>query len=663
MSKRRMEQIRQRWWVLVVVAALGVLVAAASSLSMHPTYLGRSTLVLSTSAPQQDALMVVGYMTIFNDPATIARLRTTTKIPEDVTFEARTVAASPILAIEATADDPKVAQDAAYDMAEALRADISASQWAGIDGYIADLERQLAEIPPVDPAGGTNDYYASLQERIDSARALKSNALGLLQPRAGVTEHAPSLVSRLVQGAAGGLVLGILAALGLAALSTRLTNAADLRDKTGVAPLVEVPAAGSGKLKRVRQERLRTLANLISLEDLPKPTVIALTDSRGGGEARGVAEALAELSAQQGGRTVLVYADNHASPPAGGAGFNDVLADSGLVHQVLKDGDVESLKILPAGSTLADRYPLVTRDRIDAVFGKLRTDADTIIVAAPSIAETTDAQLVCAAADATILVVTRGSSRASEVTSAAEALAKAHAVHLGAVLIDGTNGKKWGPRFARRRTPGTASNPRTERPDGQQFAASRQQPAEPSHHRNQSLRPAGFTRRGRGPNKITPESAPMTGSFARTGLQVGSRPQGWMTAPIFAALVTLVVTFLHFAIKDELPGKARLILIVMVVIATARWMDVTPTRLRGIGAVEWAMALYLMWNAYSMLAPHEYPSIIPLTGVYFSPAHFIMSGTVIPFMMYVVGRYTFDRTAAVRVLLWTILTLAAYSAG
>ena len=135
-----------------------------------------------------------------------------------------------------------------------------------------------------------------------------------------------------------------------------------------------------------------------------------------------------------------------------------------------------------------------------------------------------------------------------------------------------------------------------------------------------------------------------------------------MTAPIFAALVMLVVTFLHFAIKDELPGKARLILIVVVVIATARWMDVTPTRLRGIGAVEWAMALYLMWNAYSMLAPHEYPSIIPLTGIDSSPAHFIMTGTVIPFMMYVVGRYTFDRTAAVRVLLWTILTLAAYSA-
>ena len=154
--KRRMEQIRQRWWVVVVVAALGLLAAAASSLSTHPTYVGKSTLVLAGRAPEQDAVMVVGYMTIFNDPATITRLRTTTKIPEDVTFEARTVAASPILTIEATADDPKVAQDAAYDMAEAFRDDINAVQQAGSDGYIAELERQLAEIPPLDPVGATN---------------------------------------------------------------------------------------------------------------------------------------------------------------------------------------------------------------------------------------------------------------------------------------------------------------------------------------------------------------------------------------------------------------------------------------------------------------------------------------------------------------------------
>ena len=259
-------------------------------------------------------------------------------------------------------------------------------------------------------------------------------------------------------------------------LSTRLTNAADLRDKTGVEPLVEVPAAGSVERDRLRQDRLRTLANLISLEDLPKPTVIALTDSRGARGARGVAEALAGLSAQQGGRTVLIYADNDASPPAAGAGFNDALADSGVAHEVLRDGDVESVKILPAGSILADRYSLVTRERIDAVLDKLRTHADTIIVAAPSIAETTDAQLVCAAADVTILVITRGSSRAGDVTSAAETLAKAHAVLLGAVLIDSADGKHWEPAIGPQANSGTTIEPPDRAPGEQVRRLPTQQP-------------------------------------------------------------------------------------------------------------------------------------------------------------------------------------------
>ena len=43
----------------------------------------------------------------------------------------------------------------------------------------------------------------------------------------------------------------------------------------------------------------------------------------------------------------------------------------------------------------------------------------------------------------------------------------------------------------------------------------------------------------------------MTGSFARTSLQAeGSRPQGWMTAPVFATLVLLVVMFLHLALAE-----------------------------------------------------------------------------------------------------------------
>jgi succinoglycan biosynthesis transport protein ExoP len=482
-AKRRWDQVRQRWWVVAVLIVLAVL-AAASSLPARPTYVGKSTLALSGQGPQQDALVVVGYMTIFNDPATIARLSATAKFPEDVTFEAKAVAASPILSIEASANSPEVAQEAAMRMASAFRDDVNSVKEAGAESSAAELRRQLTGVPPLAPDGSANPYFVALQQRINDAQD-SANLLQDLQPRAGVTENAPKIATTLGLGAAGGLLLGILAALGLAALSTRLRNSADLRDKTGVEPLVEMPDAGLVKLDSLRRDRLRTLANLVSFEDLPKATVIILTDSRGVRAARDVAEALAELSAQQGSRTVLVYADNDASRPAGGAGFNDALIDSGLVHDLLKDGDVGSLKILPAGSIVADRYWLVTRERVVAVLDELRADADTIIVAAPSIADTTETQLLCAAADVTILVVSRGSSRTGDVISASEALAKAHAVLLGAVLIDGTNRKHQGRRSPRSQTPAPPSNRWTERQDEQQFAGSRQQSA--SHNATEPI--------------------------------------------------------------------------------------------------------------------------------------------------------------------------------
>jgi succinoglycan biosynthesis transport protein ExoP len=445
--KRRIQQIRQRWWVVAVVGVLAMSVVVAPAVLARPTYVGKTTLTVPGLSSTEGVPVIIGYMTIFNDPATINRLTATTKFPKGIKFEARTVAASPILSIEATANSPEVAQDAAQGMAEAFRADLNSVKEQGTADYIAELQGKLAGVAQFAPDGTVNPYFASLSNRIDDARNSLSGSLQVLQFRAGVAKHAPKISSTLVRGAAVGLVLGILAALALAAWSTRLTNSADLRDKTGIEPLVEMPKSGSIERNSVRRDRLRTLATLVSLQSLPKSTVIALTDSRGGWGARDIAEGLAELSAQQGRRTVLVYADNDPSDDpsdsAGSAGFNDALVHSSHVHGMLKDGDVESLKILPAGSTSADRYPLMARERIVAVLDELRTGADTIVVAAPSIAENAETQLVCAAADVTILVVTKG-SRAGDVTSAAETLGRLDAHLLGAVFIDSSGGKRRG---------------------------------------------------------------------------------------------------------------------------------------------------------------------------------------------------------------------------
>ena len=116
-----------------------------------------------------------------------------------------------------------------------------------------------------------------------------------------------------------------------------------------------------------------------------------------------------------------------------------------------------------------------------------------------------------------------------------------------------------------------------------------------------------------------PRSRPTDGirpvSFKGASLQSeDNRLQGWMSAPVIASLVLVGLMFLKVGLQDVLPNKVFLTLVLVLVITTGLWIDANRTRLHGISAVECAMALYLMWNAYSMVAPHKYPAIDPHTA-------------------------------------------------
>ncbi|OKH69940.1 hypothetical protein EB72_26810 [Mycobacterium sp. SWH-M1] len=435
---RYIDQVQRRWWVVLLILGV-VVVTTAMTADDRPQYVGKALLVQSSpgQSPEQDATMAVGYSTLFNEPSTTSRLRESAQIPDSVQFTASTVAASPILTIEATADDPDVAQTAAQRMAEAFREDINSVRRAGYTKELNDTQRQLdsAQSHP-QPDGSMNPLVPILQARLDAMRSDGASRLQDLQLRAGVTKTDPKIASQLLSGAVGGGCLGILAALGLGALSRRVVHADDILDKTGVEPLVELPSGGSASASRLRESGLRVLANHLSVQDLPKSAVVAVTDCRGAETAQEISENLARLSAQQGRRTVLVYADNDIARSAIGLGFNDVLANSSLVNDALIDGAVDSLRILPAGTVIADRFSLMSRERIDAVLDELRVDNDHIVIAAPPIDEIIDAAPLFAAADFTLITVEKRRSRFSDVAAAALALGDARAHLLGAVLAE-----------------------------------------------------------------------------------------------------------------------------------------------------------------------------------------------------------------------------------
>ena len=267
MLKSRMRQISRLWWVVVLVTGIAVLAAVWTSQMQRPTYVGKSTLVVSSPGrtTEQDAILVAGYASLFNDPATISRLRATTKIPDDVTFQAQMAAASPILTIQATAADPEVAQDASQEMANAFRNDINEVRQAGNADAIAELSQQLDRLRsvPAPPDGAANPQLGVLQDRIDTIRFDSTNQLQDLQLRAGVSGGSPSVARDVALGAVGGLILGVLAALGLAAVSRRVTSLDELHEKTGLNGLIEIGPPFRG-------DRLATLANIITMEKAVK---------------------------------------------------------------------------------------------------------------------------------------------------------------------------------------------------------------------------------------------------------------------------------------------------------------------------------------------------------------------------------------------------------
>ncbi len=202
------------WWVVAIVTLMGIGLSVFATMSVPTTYTARASLIVSSNnrSPDQDAVLVQGYVEYFNDTAFQTQLVDQTDIGVPVSLSARAAASSPILIIEATASDPDYATSAAAEVAEAFRTNINAVGDQTREDQIAELQSQI------DDARRTGDTAAipALQSQITTIQDDRTNVLQELQfEGGGVATNAPSLVRNVAVGGAGGLVLGVLTALGL----------------------------------------------------------------------------------------------------------------------------------------------------------------------------------------------------------------------------------------------------------------------------------------------------------------------------------------------------------------------------------------------------------------------------------------------------------------
>ena len=119
----KLAAVRRYWWIVLAVVCLAVLGALVSTAQTPTTYLGRTSLIVSSNnrAPEQDAVLVQGYVSYFNNAAYQQQLLAATGVDAKAELSAEAAAASPILVISATGSDPDSAQSAAIAVAQSLQ--------------------------------------------------------------------------------------------------------------------------------------------------------------------------------------------------------------------------------------------------------------------------------------------------------------------------------------------------------------------------------------------------------------------------------------------------------------------------------------------------------------------------------------------------------------
>jgi O-antigen ligase len=142
-----------------------------------------------------------------------------------------------------------------------------------------------------------------------------------------------------------------------------------------------------------------------------------------------------------------------------------------------------------------------------------------------------------------------------------------------------------------------------------------------------------------------------------------------LRSPVLACTYLLIATFFRLAIpSDTFPVDPFLIAFAGVVAAVWIWM--APRR-RTLSAVQvdplpCAIVLYVTWNVMSLVLPHPYPPGAPLdppSSVQRFIVRFIVIGTLMPLALFLVGRWVFITRRAIRVLLWSMVAAAGYSAA
>ncbi len=222
------------------------------------------------------------------------------------------------------------------------------------------------------------------------------------------------------------LIVGLLLAIGSAWLrdrtDDRLRGPLDLEAQAGAPVLGSIPAFRPGRDDRAGRlvmaaypdsavaEAYRCLRTRLLQAAAHRDAKTLLVTSPGWEDKSTVAANLAAALAQSGRQVVLVCADlrwGRADEPFGpgaGYGLSGVLDGQAGVAEALQATEVPGLRLLRPGAVPADPAALLQRPALPATLGEIRGRADVVVIEAPPLLASPDAQPLADLADVILIV-------------------------------------------------------------------------------------------------------------------------------------------------------------------------------------------------------------------------------------------------------------------
>jgi capsular exopolysaccharide synthesis family protein len=360
----------------------------------------------------------------------------------------RGVAAEVDRVVAATEADLRAAQERVAALEQNLRnaqqdADRNAQAQVSLNAMMRDVEASRAQLQAV---------LERIQQTVQQAAIESSEAHEISQALPPEFPSFPRTGPMLAGAVAAGIALGLLLVYVLHLIDPTLTSGADIRAATGLTCFALLPQIGKRALGPLQPEdyvvrrpltifaeQVRALRAGLCL-CAQRPRVVAVTAARPGEAKTLVTLALGRSARMSGERVAVVECDirqpaiQQRLQGVGGPGLADVLRGEATLDSVLRKDPLTGMAYVAAGKPGGDTLGLFMSEAMARMLQELRQDYDLVLLDAPPVQAATEARVIAAIADATLLCVRWGSTPRAAVAYAIERLHETHANVVGAVM-------------------------------------------------------------------------------------------------------------------------------------------------------------------------------------------------------------------------------------